>query len=180
MTGSRVIAAVAGTVALGVAARYTWGGALLAPIGMAAAWAFLRRGGGRMSRGVSWFAAAIGVEIALLALIAFVAGSAPAGTLDKIQHAADSATANPAPPPAWIERIAPGATARAANRRVQFSGTASTGLMIIGFGIGTGFVATVVGTLGWLATLPLAYAITGYWIGAQRPDPPPLDDAFAT
>jgi hypothetical protein len=44
---------------------------------------------------------------------------------------------------------------------------------MISVGLLTGFI----GTLGWLATLPLAYAISGHWIGSRPRDPLSVEEA---
>jgi hypothetical protein len=174
--GARVVAGVFGTIALGVAARYTYGAVLLAPLGMAVVWLFVRRRQGALSRPASWFAAVCAVEIVLLAGAAFAAVNTPEGTLAKIQHAADSVDANPPPPPAWLERISPGSTERARASRIPMHGTAVTRWLIVGAIMGTGMIAVFVGTVGWLASLALAFAITGGWIGSPQRSPPQVEE----
>ena len=165
----RIVAAVVGVAALAFAARFTVGGAVLAPVGIFVAWLVTRRGNRRLSRPWSWFAAVAAVEIALLGAGGYAAMHAPPGTLSQIQHATDSAQAN-ATPPAWMERIAPGSTARARAQSGSVSGAFSVWALVVGGMIVSGMIAMVVGTVGWLATLPIAFAITGRWIGAPPPD----------
>jgi hypothetical protein len=89
----------------------------------------------------------------------------------EFRHALDSSQAHPPPPPAWFERIAPGAAARANARNGRPSPTISAAVGIWAIVVGTAIIAAVaaflVGTVGWLATLPLAYGLTGHWIGSR-------------
>jgi hypothetical protein len=89
--GRRIAAGILGVAALAFVARYTVGGALLAPVGIFVARLLTRRGNRRLSRPWSWFAAVVAVEIALLGVGAYAAMHAPPGTLSQIQHATDSA-----------------------------------------------------------------------------------------
>jgi MFS family permease len=166
----RIVAGVAGVAALVVAAVFTLGGALVAAIGIAVAAAIARRRGRRLSGASSWIAAVAAVAVVLIGVSGFTAARVPAGTLGQIRHAMDSSQANPPPAPAWLDRIAPGATARANARRSAASGNLEGAFGIWAMVVGTVFliamVAGFVGTVGWLATLPLGYAITGRWIGS--------------
>jgi hypothetical protein len=175
--GKQIVAGVIGITALGVAARYTFGGVLGAPIGMTVAWWFVRRRGRRLSRSASWVAAIAATGVVLIALIGFAAMQMPAGSWSKIQKAADSTKVHRPPPPAWLERIAPGSTARANAQEVSFGAGATVGFAIVGAMFGVGMLSGFLGTLGWLATMPLAYAITGRWVGSRPRDPPFVEDA---
>lgn len=170
--GKQIAAGILGILALGIAALVTVGGALLAPLGIIVAWLIVRRRNRRLSRGASWIAAVAATAVALVALTTVLWTQLPADTLSQMQRAADSAQTHQPPPPAWLERIAPGSTARAQVRQGSVGKGAMIWFMVIGAGIGIGMLAGVVGTVGWLATLPLAYAITGRWIGSRPQDPP--------
>ncbi len=167
----RIVAGVAGVAALLLAASFTFGGALVAAIGIAVTAAIARRRGRRLSGVSSWVAAVVAVTVALIGVFSFTAAIVPAGTLGQIKHAMDSSQANPRPAPAWLDRIAPGATARANARRSPASGGLEGAFGIWAIVVGTvfliGMVAGFVGTVGWLATLPLGYAVTGRWIGSH-------------
>ena len=165
----QIVAGVAGTLALAIVARYTFGGALIASLGMAIASLIVRRQGRRLTRVSSWVGAVAAVEIALIGIVIFGATRLPDGSFQQIKHAVDSSQANPPPPPAWLERVAPGASARARVNRnsQQFGSGFATWALVVGTFFLTGMVATFVGTLGWLVALPLAYAITGRWIGSD-------------
>jgi hypothetical protein len=165
---SRVIAGCGGVLALLIATLFTGGLALSAPIGMAVAAAIARRRHDALSRGASWLGAVLAVGAVLIVIGSVVVASAPTGTFAQIQHSADSASAT-AKPPAWLERVAPGASAPGAQVRPHgaWGGAFSIWTMVTGGLIGCAILAALIGTLGWLASLPLAYAITGGWLGAD-------------
>jgi hypothetical protein len=167
----RIVAGVTGVAALLLAAAFTLGGALVAAIGVAVAAVIARRRGRHLSGASSWIAAVAAVMVVLIGVSGFSAASAPAGTLRQIRHTMDSSQANPPPAPAWLDRIAPGATARANARRSAASGNLESAFGVWALVVGTvfliGMVAGFVGTVGWLAALPLGYAITGRWIGSR-------------
>ncbi len=177
MTTKQIAAGVAGIIALGVAARYTFGGVLIAPLGMMIASWFARRRGRQLSRSASWVAAVVAPGVVMLVVAGFAATQMPAGSWSKIQKAADSTKAHRQPPPAWLERIAPGSTARANAQQVSFGPGATAWFAVVGTMFGIGMVSGLVGTAGWLATMPLAYAITGRWIGSRPRDPPLFGEA---
>jgi hypothetical protein len=164
----RVVAGCGGTLALLIAAVFTGGGALLAPIGMAVAAAIARRRHDALSRRASWLGAVLAVGVVLIVIGSVVVASAPTGTFAQVQHSADSASAM-AKPPAWLERVAPGASAPAAQVRPHgtWGRALSIWTMVTGGLIGCAILAALIGTLGWLASLPLAYALTGGWLGAE-------------
>jgi hypothetical protein len=169
--GKQIVAGVVGTFGLALSARYTFGVALVASLGLAVASVTVRRRGRSLTRVSSWVGAVVAVEVALIGIVAFGATRLPAGSFQQIKHTMDSSQANPPPPPAWLERIAPGATARSNARASastgQLGGAFGAWALVVGAVFITGMIATFVGTVGWLATLPLAYAITGRWIGSN-------------
>lgn len=175
--GKRLIAGIIGTIALGFLARYTFGVALIAPLGIAIAWWFARRAGRRLSGTASWVAAVTASLVAILAAAGFASTQLPPGFMSKVQQATDSAEAHPQPPPAWLERIAPGSTARANAQASNTKGTMSIGFLLFGATILIGMLSGFLGTVGWLATLPLVYAITGRWIGSGPRDPPTVEES---
>ncbi len=177
MTTKQIAAGVVGIIALGVAARYTFGGVLIAPLGMTIASWFARRRGRQLSRSASWVAAVVAPGVVMLVLAGFAATQMPAGSWSKIQKVADSTKVHRQPPPAWLERIAPGSTARANAQQVSLGPAATVWFALVGAMFGVGMVSGLVGTAGWLATMPLAYAITGRWIGSRPRDPPLFEDA---
>jgi len=167
----RIAAGVAGTIALVIAARVTFGGALVAAVGIGVGSAIARQRGRRLTRLSSWIAAVVTVAVVLIGFAGFEAMRMDPGTFRQIRQAMDSSQAHPSPPPAWLERIAPGAAARANARTSSANPTFATAFgvwsIIVGSALVVAMFASFVGTVGWLATLPLAYAITGSWIGSR-------------
>ena len=164
----QVLAGLCGTILLAVVAVFTLGGAVVAVVGIGVAALVARRRSRTLSRGMSWLAAGVAVQVTLLAFAGYAALKAPAGTLATMQHAMDSAQANPSPPPAWLDRIAPGASARARATRTPLSPALKKTTLVFTTIFGTGMLAAVVGTVGWLVAFPLAYAVTGKWLGEAK------------
>jgi hypothetical protein len=169
----RLVAGVAGVAALLLAASFTFGGALVAAIGIGVGSAIARERGRRLTRGSSWVAAVVAVGLVVVGFFGIQAARTDAGTIKRFRDAMDSSATHPTPPPAWLERIAPGAAARASARRTPANATVQTAFGVWAIVVGTALVAAViacfVGTVGWLATLPLGYAFTGRWIGSRAP-----------
>jgi len=169
----RIVAGVAGVVALLLTAIFTLGGALVAAIGMGVGATIARKRGKSLTRTTSWIAAVVAVAIVLLGVLGFSVTRVGGNGLKEFRQAMDSAQAHPRPaptPPAWLERMAPGAAARA-NARAKPPNpalTAAIGIwaVVLVTAMFTALGALIAGTFGWLATLPLAYAITGRWIGS--------------
>jgi len=169
---TRIVVGIAGAVALLLAATVTVGGALVAAIGVGVAAAIARKRGKRLTRTASWISAVAAVGIILLGFFGVTAARVDRQAVNKeFRQAMDSARAHPRPPPAWLERIAPEAAARAGARNVPANPTLEAAMGIWTTVVGTGIVvalgALLVGTIGWLATLPVAYSITGHWIGSR-------------
>lgn len=164
----RGVVAIVGAALLTIVAKYTFGLALLAPIGMIAARYIVRRQNSNLTLGTSWLGAASSVAVTLVTIVLFLVTQMPRGTFASIQRGTDSASVASAkvPPPAWLERIAPGTTARArakpASRTVTHAFTIWT--IVVGGVFAYSVFAVVIGTAGWVPSLLLSFAFTGRWI----------------
>jgi hypothetical protein len=165
---ARLAAFVAGAVLLVGGVVVSLGGILLAPIGMAVAAYVQRRRGHSLTRGGHWIAACSSMAIAILIAAGALLSMTPKGTVANVVHAADSSSAVAAkqPPPAWLERIAPGY--RVQQARMEPSSRLIAVLSaIFGIGFAVTFFATVYGSLGWGAGMLLGLAAQGRWPGAS-------------
>ena len=165
---ARVAAFVAGVVVLISGIVVSLGAVVLAPIGMAAAAHVQRRRGHPLTRGGYWIAAFSSMAIVILVVTGALLSMAPKGTVANVMHAADSSSAVAAkqPPPAWLERLAPGY--RVQQARMEPSSrlfAVITAIFGIGFAVTT--FATMYGTLGWGAGMLLGLAGQGRWPGSS-------------
>jgi hypothetical protein len=160
--------AIVGATLLTIVAKYTFGLALLAPIGMIAARYIARRRQSSVTLGTSWLGAASSVALSLIAILLFLVTQMPRGTFASIQRGADSVSVASAktPPPAWLERIAPGTAARARAKPVgpKVSHAFTIWTMVVGGVFAYTLFAVVIGTAGWVPSLLLSFAFTGRWI----------------
>jgi hypothetical protein len=160
-----------GTLALGAAASATWGAALLAPIGMLLAAAVARRRRRPLTRGASWIGAVAAVTAAIIVAVGIVLALTPPGTLAQIQRSADSASAARADrSPVWVERMKRGAGSAATDTvtaRLIRSRAFVVWTGVMGGVLAVSVLGTIIGTLGWVAALPLAYALRGRWLSGS-------------
>lgn len=172
MNGKRAGAAVGGVLALGLVSAVSFGLALLAPLGMwISAW-LVRRQGQATTKLTSWLGAVYGVGMVIVVVAAVSMVKLTVGNHDPAyQRALDSVTTanRNKPPPAWMEKIAPGSTERARASRLDPGSKGFAALGVGGSVIGAVFVGTIVGlligSLAWAACLPLYFAINGRWLG---------------
>jgi hypothetical protein len=161
----RIVAALLGAVALIITAILTGGGALGAFLGVVAAAMIARKQRRGLSRRASWVGAVAGSAVVLVGLSAWMFSALPRGSYAQIQRSADSASAN-SKPPAWLGRVAPNAGAPALKpdpksglgKGFQLWATITGGVMALAM------FAAIVGSVGWLVTLPLAFAWRGQWL----------------
>jgi hypothetical protein len=122
------------------------------------------------------------VSAATVAIL-FVAGAfasmLPTGSWHRISQAADSASVEAAkqPPPAWINRVAPGAADRSAMARYNTPASLRTFLTIWGLAMAVGMVGGAIGTIGWLASMLLVFYASGHWL--RRPVANAMDPGVA-
>ncbi len=176
-TTNRVALGIIGLGLLALVSLFTLGMALLTPVGMYVADRVARRDGHRLTRGMSWFGAVLAANLGIMIFGGVALTRLPGGVTGSLQHLADSAaaTSKTQKPPDWMERIAPGASARAQATPTPKGLTKAFVLWaaVIGGVIACTFFALIVGTLGWLPSLLLAYAATGRWLAGPVP---PQDD----
>lgn len=164
----RAAAFVAGAVVLLGGVVVSLGGVVLAPLGMAVAAYVQRRRGRALTRGGHWIAACSSMAIAVAIAAGALLGATPKGTLANVMHAADSSSAVAAkePPPAWLDRLAPGYRVQQ-SRMAPSSRAFAVAAAIFGVGFALTFFATLYGTLGWGAGMLLGLAIRGSWPGVR-------------
>jgi hypothetical protein len=168
--GARVLAGCVGLVTLGIATFITAGGALVAPIGMGLSRLVMRRQHRTPTFTSSWLGAVGAVCVGLLIGGGVLVARAPTGTFAAVQRSVDSSTAiSREHPPEWLRRIAgPVPTTPQFGQRTNRA-FAAWGA-VVGALLGCVLVGSVVGTVGWGASLPLAYAITGRWPARKQVD----------
>jgi hypothetical protein len=170
--GRRVVAGFGGLVALAVTALVTAGGALAVPIGMVLAAAVARRRSRPLSGLGSWLGAVLAAGVFVVGLSTILIANLPPGTLERVQRSIDSVSAAAADeqPPEWLQRVSPRAAAAAkplpkgstAERAVNLWAT------LTGAVFAWALISALIGTVGWLASLPLAYAVSGQWLLGRR------------
>jgi hypothetical protein len=169
----RVAAALVGLAALLVTSLGTAGGAFVATVGMAAAYAIAKRKGRPLTLGASWIGAVTAAGLAIFTVASLTFYLLPPGTLTKIQRSYDSTlvAGRTVPPPPWMERMAPGSSVRTR----QLAGHPG---LERGFNIWIGAMSAVmfwaitsifVGTIGWACGLLLAFALAGRWLPRTVP-----------
>ena len=170
----RGLAGIGGGILLLGVSVVTVGIALLAPVGMIVARAIARREKTSLTFGTSWLGAAFGVCFALIIIVLVLVARLPTGTIEKFGKTADSLStaSNKAPPPTWVDRISPGATARARASQKNQNATLTRGFTIAFTVFGAVFVysllSMLIGTAGWAPSLLLTYAFTGRWLPDGR------------
>jgi hypothetical protein len=166
---------IAGLTILSIAARYSFGLVLLAPLGMWITDRIMRARNLGLTRWSSWLGASIGVLVGFAALAVFGLSRVPASTWRTARAAADSAAAVQAkrPPPAWLARIAPAAAGQAAATNRPTPGL-SFAMAIWGSVLVLGMISAFVGTIGWVGAMLLVFCASGRWL-SRPPVPLPVD-----
>jgi predicted PurR-regulated permease PerM len=171
----RFAAALAGAVVLVFCSTFTLGTVLAAPIGVLAARALARRGQRRLTRAAAWFAAVLASFIAVPIVFGVLLAKAPDGTIESVRAVMDSAQAQQKQPelPEWLQRISPpGAQQQnAATQKLVSSRPFVVVFGIIGALMVCSVFGTIAGSIGWVASLLLAYTLTGRWISGAQPPP---------
>ena len=157
----RVLSGIGGTILFVLAAIFTAGTALAAPLGMF----FMRRRAVRLkrqpSRLASFVGAVIASSVAALVLGIVVLVVLPHGTIREIeQKAAESGTQPTVTAPSWYTRVFP-QTARGDSAAQQL--VRSRGFVVVTVVLGAAmmalFIGVVAGAAGWSAAMLIGYAV---------------------
>jgi hypothetical protein len=173
----RFAAALAGAVTLVVCIPLTLGTILAAPLGVLVARWLARRGQRPLSRGAAWLGAVLGSFLGVALLFTVLLAMAPPGTLTEVRAAMDSSLAKQEPTelPAWLERINPQARQQsAATEQMMSSKGFVTFFGVVGAVFACSMLGTLAGSLGWVASMLISYAIRGRWLPGAIVLPPPL------
>lgn len=174
----RIPAAIVGALILFFCATFTLGTVLAAPIGVLVARWMARRRSRPLTRGAAWLGAVLASFIAVPLIFGGLLAVAPPGTLASIRAGMDSAQAQPnsAELPPWLQKISPPQTPgqRAATEQLTTSKPFLIVFGTIGILMACSILGTIAGSIGWVASMLLAYAIGGRWLpsGATPPGVP--------
>ena len=177
----RIAAGAAGIATLIVTTLFTLGTVLVAPLGVLVARALARRRKRELSRGAAWLGAVSASIVGVVLVFGGMIAVAPPETRDLLRSAVDSAQAQEQKPtelPEWLRRINPQAAQQnAAADRLASSRGFVTFFGFVGLVMACSMLGTLSGSIGWLASMLLGYAITGRWIrGETVPQLVPLDE----
>ena len=160
----RIVSGFGGVVILLISALVTFGASLAAPIGVFVALRRARRRERPLTRMVSWlsavFASIIMLALGLLALAAFL----PATAWQEMKKGATEAQVaqDTVRSPAWMTKVFP-RTAQSDSVANKLAN--SSGALVVGMVLGVVFMCVVFGaiggSMGWVATVLLRYAIWG-------------------
>lgn len=173
----RIAAFIAGLLVLAVGSMMSLGTVLVGAAGMGIVTLVRHRRRQRLTRFGGWIASTASVAAIVAIFIFVISLIVPANTWSQVRAAADSAQAASAkePPPAWVDRMYPGMSERAAGRRRAFSPTTQSAFMMAGLGMAATFFVGFFGTVGWGAGMLIGFGARGSWPGASAAvDPEPL------
>ena len=166
----RVLSAIGGVAMFVTVTIFSFGLALLAPVGIIVARKLARREQTPLTFFTSWLGAAFAVCAALIVVALVVVAILPGDTVAVMTRTADSVStaSSKQPPPAWIEKISPGATARARasqpNANTPMVRAFVVASQVMGVVFVYSFLAMFIGTAGWVPSLLLTYAFSGKWL----------------
>jgi hypothetical protein len=163
---ARIVAFLGGALVMLVGAPFSLGASLLAPIAMVIGSAVWRQRGRTLSMVGHWLAAVCGAAVVFLLFAGALTTLMPKGSWSKLTLIADSAQKASAnqPPPAWLERIAPGAAAKRAAAKPT-SERAQKVSLAFGAAFALFFFVGFYGSLAWAAGMLLGYGVNGRWPG---------------
>ena len=164
----RIFAFLFGLALLLIGGIMSLGMVLVGAAGMGIATLAQRQRRRHLSRVGGWLASTVTVGIVCAVIAVIVSQIVPANTWAQVKTSMDSASAasSKQPPPAWIERMYPGASQRAAAQQRVFSGKRESAFLAAMFGFMAFFFVATYGTLAWGAGMLLGYGASGRWPGA--------------
>ena len=168
--------AIIAAVALAVASVFiSFGASIVAMVAIWIAWAVARRRGQSLTRGVAWVVGAGAVGAVLLGVFAiFLATQVPRSDLANFKRAMDSTAAAPQkPPPEWLRKITPPNAQQPSPimDSVVKSSAFTIWTLVMGVLFFVGLLGAYAGTLGWVASMLMAYGVTGAWFARGTTDP---------
>lgn len=159
----RILSGLCGTVVLLASAAVTLGTSLAAPLGIMVARRRAQRRARPLTRFGSWFGSVIASAIAMAVVLLVIAAFIPRSMYREIQKGALEARARDTTrAPAWMTKAFPqGAQADSATRQLANS----TAFVVITGAIGLVFTCmffgTIAGTMGWVGSVLLGFALSG-------------------
>jgi hypothetical protein len=157
----RAAALVGGIIALLLGAIISLGTAILAVVGVLVAWWFYRRRGERLTRLGSWAAAVGACALGLVLVVGLLYLALPEDAVSEAVAAAEAS--DPAPLPAWLERLERRPPANTAADKLVNSTPFTVYFGLMGGMIAIAFLASLAGTMGWVGAFLLGFAVKGYW-----------------
>jgi hypothetical protein len=173
-SAARAAAMLAG-IAVAIASVFvTLGVSLIAMLAIWIAWAVARRRSRPLTRGVSWLVGVGTIGALLLSALGVAMTQAPTNIFADYQRLMDStAKMPPPPPPEWLRKITPPNAQQSSPLVDSFarSRAFTTWTLVMGIVLLAGILASYAGTLGWSASMLVAYGATGAWLPRATPDP---------
>ena len=171
--GGHVLAFLGGVFVLLLGFRGSLGAGLLAPAAMVIASGIWERRGRKLSATGHWVAALCGAAIVYVLFSGIVTKVTSEQSWNHMRRVADSVqkASATAPPPAWLQRIAPAMAAR--HARPPTSERAQTIGIAFGAAFGAFLWVGLYGSIAWAGGMLVGYGVNGRWPGSAAGAPPP-------
>lgn len=176
--GARGGAAIAGVALAAGSVFVTFGASLVAMIAIWIAGTIAKHRQRPFTRGVSWLVGTGTVGTVLLVAFAGVVAKAPRNPVTELRQTMDSAAKLPQPPPPeWLRKITPPSAQRPSPivDSVFKSSAFTLWSIIMGAVFLAAILAAYAGSLGWVASMLLFYAVNGAWLPKATPFSSPFD-----
>ena len=161
----RVLSGIGGAIILFTSALFTLGASLGAPVGIFVARRRARRRDRPLTRGASWFAAVVGSIIAAGLVFLLVGAFMPTDAVQQIEKgiAEGQAARDTARAPTWMTKAFP-PTARSDSATMQLMNTPGfvRVTVVVALLFACVFLGAIAGSMGWLGSVLLGYALWGY------------------